>query len=383
MRAPGRGFKTKIPHFLPSFDGTTHRPYSFATLMQRPLRSFQAPIDRQRLLLSSVPPAPTLNDHQRLTKPAAQLRPVPLKADPATLAIYGKDGTFISLDFGYGRLARRISLYDYLPADRVPKLSNHTVDLIGYLPDAIGLDIGLAGGLDLHTPLFSAGLSGLGGINLIWHTRGDAQASRPEVHIYYGHSKNLSRGSIIDSLSSLASPVNLSGAVQLVLAWASFHDDKGEGYPAPSAWVANGYNWTGTFYSTSFSIPVYGAFSFVCSYYQSVPLFDKLEGVKMWRGISLGVGVSAKGMKVTGLTSKTGVKETRWRIKPDIANIFKNFGGHKLKSLGLGQSETEYGLLYGNGGDFIPAAKETGLPQRPITGWQWKDFPGINQNQDR
>jgi hypothetical protein len=86
------------------------------------------------------------SDHQRLTKPAAQLRPVHLKAD---LAIYGKDGTFISLDFGYGRLARQISLYDYLPADRVPHLSNHTVDLTGYLPDAIGLDIGLAGGLDL------------------------------------------------------------------------------------------------------------------------------------------------------------------------------------------------------------------------------------------
>jgi hypothetical protein len=352
--------------------------------MLRSSRSFQAPTDRQRLLISSGPLAPTRSDHQRLTKPAvAQRRPVHLKADPATLAIYGKDGTFISLDFGYGRLARQISLYDYLPADRVPHLSNHTVDLTGYLPDAIGLDIGLAGGLDLHTPLFSAGLSGLGGINLIWHTRGDAQASRPEVHIYYGHSKNLSRGSIIDSLSSLASPLNLSGAVQLVLAWASFYTDKGVGYSAPSAWVANGYNWTGTFYSAGFSLPVYGAFSFVCSYYQSIPLFEKLEGAKMWRGISIGVGVSAKALKVTGLTSKTGVKETRWRIKPDIANIFKNFGGHKFKNLGFGQSETEYGLLYGNGGDFIPAAKKTGLPQRSITGWHWGDFPGINQNQDK
>jgi hypothetical protein len=352
--------------------------------MQRPLRSLQAPTDRQRLLIRSVPQAPMLSDQQRLTKPAAaQLRPVHLKADPATLTIYGKDGTFISLDFGYGRLARQVSLHDYLPANRVPHLSNHTVDLTGYLPDAIGLDIGLASGLDLHTPLFSAGLSGMGGINLIWHTRGDAQASRPEVHIYYGYSKNLSRGSIIDSLSSLASPVNLSGAVQLVLAWATFYTDKGEGYPAPSAWVANGYNWTGTFYSVGFSIPVYGAFSFVCSYYQSIPLSDKLEGAKMWRGVSIGVGVSAKAMKVTGLTSKTGTKETRWRVKPDFANILKNFGWHKLKGLGFGQSETEYGLLYGNGGDFIPAAKEAGLPQRSITGWHWEDFPGINQNQDK
>jgi hypothetical protein len=352
--------------------------------MLRSSRSFQAPTDRQRLLISSGPLAPTRSDHQRLTKPAvAQRRPVHLKADPATLAIYGKDGTFISLDFGYGRLARQISLYDYLPADRVPHLSNHTVDLTGYLPDAIGLDIGLAGGLDLHTPLFSAGLSGLGGINLIWHTRGDAQASRPEVHIYYGHSKNLSRGSIIDSLSSLASPLNLSGAVQLVLAWASFHTKDGVAYPADSAWVANGYNWTGKFYSAGLSIPVYGAFSVVGSYYQSIPFFDNLNYAKMWRGISIGVGVSAKAMKVTGLTSKTGVKETRWRIKPDIANIFKNFGGHKLKSLGIGQAVTNYGLLYGNGGDFIPAAAETGLPQRSITGWHWGDFPGINQDHDK
>lgn len=36
------------------------------------------------------------------------------KAAPGTFAIYGKDGTFISLDFGAGRLAREISLYDYL-----------------------------------------------------------------------------------------------------------------------------------------------------------------------------------------------------------------------------------------------------------------------------
>ena len=253
--------------------------------------------------------------------------------------------------------------------------------MVGYLPDTIGLDIGLAGGLDLHNPLFSAGLSGLGGINLIWHTRGDSQASWPEVHIYYGHSTNLSRGSVIDSLSSLTSPVNLSGAVQLILAWARFHTDKGVGYPADSAWVANGYNWTGKFYSVGLSFPVYGAFSVVGSYYQSVPFFSRLKDVKMWRGISIGIGVSAKVTKITGLTSKTGVKETRWRVKPDIANIFKNFGSHKLKGLGIGQAETNYGLLYGNGGDFIPDAN--GKPKSSIDGWYWRKFPGINQDHDK
>ena len=359
------------------------RPHPIFVDMPRP-NPIPASTDRQRLLLPAVPQVPTRTDRQRLMKPAAtQLRPTRPKAAPGTLAVYGKDGTFICLDFGFNRLAREINLYDYLPADRVPHLSNHTVDLIGYLPDAIGLDIGLAGGLDLHTPLLSAGLSGLGGINLIWHTRGDSQASRPEVHVYYGHSANLSRGSVVDALSSVVSPVNLSGAVQLILAWATFHNDKGEGAPAPSTWVANGYNWTGKFYSAGLSIPVYGAFSLVASYYQSVPLFSSLRNAKVWRGISIGVGVSAKGLQTTGLTSKTGVKETGWQIKPDIANIFKNFGWHKLKSLGLGQAVTNYGLLYGNGGDFIPAAKKAGLPDRPITGWHWEDFPGINQDHDQ
>ena len=352
--------------------------------MLLPIRRILAPTDRQRLLISTVSQVSTRSDRQRLTKPpTAQLRPKRPTADPATFAIYGKDGTFISLDFGAGRLARRISLYDYLPANRVPHLSNHTVDLVGYLPDAIGLDIGLAGGLDLHTPFFSAGLSGLGGLNLIWHTRGDSQASWPEVHVYYGHSANLSKGSVIDSISSVVSPVNLSGAVQLILAWARFHTKEGVGYPANNAWVANGYNWTGKFYSVGFSIPVYGPLSLAASYYQSVPFFDGLGYAKMWRGISIGVGVSAKVMKITGLASKTGVRETGWRIKPDIANIFQNFGWRKLKDLGLGKSVTNYGLLYGNGGDFIPAAEKAGLPQRPITGWQWENFPGINQDHDQ
>lgn len=329
----------------------------------------------------SVPP---VGDKVRLNR-VASTKPVPKPVVVAqnTFVIRGKDDTFLSLDFGFGRLAQQLNLYDYLPAHRVPHLSNHTVDLTGYLPDAIGLDIGLAAGLDLHTPLLSAGLSGVGGVNLLWHTRGDAQARWPEVHVYYGHSANLSRGSVLDSLSSMVSPVNLSGAVQLILAWATFHDDKGEGYPAPSAWVANGYNWTGKFYSVGLSIPVYGAFSLVGSYYQSTPLFSDLKNTKMWRGISIGVGVSAKVVKVTGLTSKTGIKETGWKIKPDIANIFKNFGWHKFKSLGLGQAVTNYGLLYGNGGDYIPAAKKTGRPQRSITGWHLEDFPGINQDHDQ
>ena len=118
------------------------------------------------------------------------------KAAFGTFAIYGKDGTFISIDFGSGRLARTINLYDYLPADRVPHFSNNVVDLVGYLPDTIGLDIGVAAGASATIPFFSAGASGLGGVNLIWHTRGDSYAGWPEVHLYYGYGGGVGRGSL-------------------------------------------------------------------------------------------------------------------------------------------------------------------------------------------
>ena len=51
-------------------------------------------------------------------------------------------------------------------------------------------------------------------------------------------------------------------------------------------------------------------------------------------------------------------------------------------ALRAGLAMRQFGL-HPNGGDFIPAAEETGLPQRPITGWQWENFPGINQDHDK
>ena len=332
-----------------------------------------------------MPHAPTRSDRQRLTRPApTQLRPVRPKAPAGTFAIYGKDSTFICLDFGAGRLAHQHNLYDYLPADQVPHLSNHTVDLVGYLPDTIGLDIGLGAGADATSPVFSAGASALGGINFIWHTRGDSQAGWPEVHIYYGYSFNASRGSYTKRNTILTAPSfaltgNASGAAQLLLGWARFEIGNGESRPATNEWVGNGYNWTGKFYARSLMLPVYGAFSIAGSYFQSVPFGQGIPiGTRFWRGISLGVGVSAKALPKTSLGGKSG-----WQIKPDIKNIFKNFGWHKLKSIGVGQSETNYGLLYGNGGDFIPASEETGKPREAIDGWHWRKFPGINQDHDK
>jgi hypothetical protein len=120
--------------------------------------------------------------------------------------------------------------------------------------------------------------------------------------------------------------------------------------------------------------PVYGAWSIACSYFQSVPPFTEIkETTNIWRGISLGVGLSAKLIPKTGLGVKTG-----WKIKPDIANIFKNFGSHKFKNLGIGLSETNYSLVYGNGDDFIPASGS--MSKRDIGGGH---FPGINQDHDK
>ena len=348
--------------------------------MLLPIRRFLAPTDRQRLLVSTVSQVSTRSDRQRLTKsPIAQLRPKRPTAPPSTFIIQGKDGTFISIDFGFGRLARQIDLHDYLPANQVPRLSNNTVDLVGYLPDTIGLDIGLAAGASATIPFFGAGASGLGGINFIWHTRGDSNAGWPEVHLYYGYSANAGRGSLNKRNSLLdatkfALSGNASGAAQLILGWARFLDEKGNSGPSSSEWVGNGYNWTGKFYTVSFVQPVYGAWSFACSYFQSIDPFAVIKDVtNIWRGISIGVGLSAKLIPKTGLGVKTG-----WRIKPDIANIFKNFGGHKFKSLGVGLSETNYSLVYGNGGDFIPASGK--VPKRGIDGGH---FPGINQDHDQ
>lgn len=77
------------------------------------------------------------------------MRPKRPTAGASTFAIYGKDGTFLSLDFGFSRLARRIDLYDYLPAGLLSHLSNLMFELTGVLPDAFGFDIGVGGALEL------------------------------------------------------------------------------------------------------------------------------------------------------------------------------------------------------------------------------------------
>ncbi|WP_156176459.1 hypothetical protein [Hymenobacter terrenus] len=292
--------------------------------------------------------------------------PKPLVVAENTWVIRGKDGTYLGFAFGDGRQVRQLNLYDHLPADRVPHLGNYIINLTGILPDAIGIDIGAAIGADLRSPMGSSGLSAMGGINIIVHTRGqDAWSRYPEVHLYYGHSASFTMGTVLTSFSSILAP-NASAAIQVILAWATTYDKFGRSKPAPSSWIANGFNWTGTFWSTGLSIPVYGKYvTLVGSYFQSVELFNdqKLVNTTVWSGISVGVGVSGK------------FKINTPFFKLDLGDATKLIS--QLKNIGINQATTEYGMVYGNGGDFIPAEKSPQKKKINIDGGHW---PGINQN---
>jgi hypothetical protein len=310
--------------------------------------------DRQRLAQAgrSRPALPPLagGDKARLTRGAATRAPAPLVVTENTWVIRGKDGTYLGFSFGDGRQVGQVNLYDHLPADRVPHLGNYILQLTGIVPDAIGLDIGASAGVSMA--------SGMAGLNIIWHTRGEGgRRWYPEVHVYYGYSASFTIGAIFQSLLA---PPNAAAAVQVILAWAKEYDSQGRSKPAASQWVANGFNWTGTFWSVGFSVPVPPRFTFVGSYYQSVPFRDEnqqtiIRNQTVWAGVSLGIGVSGK------------LKVKSPFIKLDLTRILD----FKKLNLALNQSQTEYGLIYGNGRDYIPQRGN-----RDISGWH---LP-VNQN---
>lgn len=92
---------------------------------------------------------------------------------------------------------------------------------------------------------------------------------------------------------------NAAGTVQLILAWAKEHNSRDQSKPTSNKWVANGFNWTGTFWSVGFSVPISPRFNFVGSYYQSVPFKNEqqqtiIRNQTVWSGVSLKIGVSSK-----------------------------------------------------------------------------------------
>ena len=198
----------------------------------------------------------------------------------------------------------------------------------------------------------------MAGINFIWHTRGEAtgQVRFPEWHVYHGYGVNLMANAILNSFKS---GPNASAAVQLILGWGVDFDNKGVGRPVSSQWIANGYNWTGYFYNIGFSIPVYGKLSLVGSYFQSVPYDSTYRGMKVWRGVSIGVGAGVG----TALSRKSPF------LKIDV---FKRFDW-RVFTRSMGGSRTEFGMVYGNGRDFIPTRRN-----QSVAGWH--PLPGINQN---
>ncbi|MDQ2771915.1 MAG: hypothetical protein M3Y54_15610 [Bacteroidota bacterium] len=157
------------------------------------------------------------------------------------------------------------------------------------------------------------------------------------------------------------------------MAWATDYDANGQGHPAKNAWVANGFNWTGTFWSVGISIPTPWGFNLVGSYFSSdlrairhlVNKNQQPTKTTVWSGVSLGAS--------WGLPKSAAMPK-------DLFNATK----FMLKKSALSISKTEYSLVFGNGRDFNDK-----LPNRPdISGLQglrkgqhWYDWHlGVNQN---
>lgn len=134
---------------------------------------------------SPLPPT-IIGDKARLNRVVSTKSvPKPVVVAENTWVIRGKDDTYLGFAFGDGRQSHETKLYDYMRADRVPHLGNYILSLTGVIPDAIGIDISASIGSDVRSPLGSCGLSAQGGLNLIWHTRGEGnRAWYPQVHIY-------------------------------------------------------------------------------------------------------------------------------------------------------------------------------------------------------
>ena len=291
--------------------------------------------DRQRLTRVHPPrstgPAP-VQDRARQVRPPARPRPLapPAAVSYNTLVINEENGSCWQIMFGDGHQVSTVNLADY----RVHADIGHRVyNLTGILPDAIGIDLNAGVGVQAF--------SMSGGVNFIWHTRGDVTLF-PEVHFYKGANLGFAKG-----ITSAGTDASVGGA--LLLAWATVYDKDGHASPAPSAWVANGYNWTGYFWSASLSIPTPCGFNATVSYFTS-DWHPVRKANKVWWGVSIG---ASRSLQPTGnLPSKA------W----DIAKLLAG-------KTGLALSQQEYSMVYGNGKDYL--LDQYGRPTKSIAGWQW------------
>ena len=217
-------------------------------------------------------------------------------------------------------------------------IGNKTVDFTGIVPDAIGLDINVGG------QVFT--FSGQGGVNVLFHLRGEKNILVPELHYYYGGGVNKPLND--PEIWKTEGNVTVAGFA----AWAVEAKNENNSIttrPASDEWVANGFNWTGYFYSASFSVA-----SFSASYFSSKNPATNLEaGMIYWRGISIGKQfVPSKGNN-----------------KVDYKTIFNNVLKNPSSTVTGGFSATYYKMVYGNGNDYYPNGED-------VSGWHL--FPAIS-----
>ncbi|HEX8326832.1 MAG TPA: hypothetical protein VF629_04780 [Hymenobacter sp.] len=320
--------------------------------------------DQQRLARAGRPrplPPPAMGDKTKLNRVAStKAVPKPVVMKQNTLLIRGGNGSQWKITFGDGNSLSVVDLTHYRFNHDI---GHRHIDLTGVLPDSIGLDFNGGGAF--------GPISGVGGVNVLWHMRGETKWYVPEVHVYWGGA--LSTGWDVSKVTPVKSAVSAAVSVSIFLAWATEYDTRGVGRPAKSAWVANGFNWTGYFYSVGVSIPTPWGFNLVGSYFSSdirsirhlVNKNQQPTTTTVWWGVSLGVS---------------------WGLPKSAAMPTSLFEAAKFvfKKSSMSVSRTEYALVYGNGQDYNDK-----LPGRPdISGVQgfrkgeglfdWR--LGVNQN---
>jgi RHS repeat-associated protein len=201
---------------------------------------------------------------------------------------------------------------------------NYSISASQLMPDAIGIDLGGSGSV----PMFSGSL----GINLIWHTRGEKSGDQlyPEVHTYMG------------GAASANAEFSVGGNLGVIFAWATNPD----GTKGSDEFVANGVNWTGTFWGMSFA---YGEALAAGggSYFTGRDPLKRANGAA-WSGFE--IAWTPQLSSTAGMGKNLG----QW------GNVL---GKIKKGTLGGALTKSYYWMIYGNGSDYLDNNKTD------VSGW--------------
>jgi hypothetical protein len=125
-------------------------------------------------------------------------------------------------------------------------------------------------------------------------------------------------------LNQLKSSLSRSVSGSIFLAWATYYDLKGNPHPESSSWVANDFNWTGTFYSIGVFIPTPWGINLDGSYFSSN--FSQMRYVlnkrikpkdeHVWWGVSVGIsGGYPRPCQLNCLASLSLRSTARWALR--------------------------------------------------------------------